>query len=378
MSQAYTPGLTVARRVRHRVRRSLPLTGEVLVAVGARVAARDVVARTHLPGDVTPLNLANLLSLTPADLPRCMLKQVGERVAVGEPLARTPGMFGMFRREHLSKIAGTIETVSAVTGQVLIRGEPVPVEVTAYVAGEVVQVLPGEGVVVETQASLVQGIFGIGGETCGPLRPVCDDPAQELGPDRIGPDLKGAVIVGGARTTGAAVRKAIEVGAAAIVSGGMDDQDLRDVLGYDLGVAITGSERVGVTLVITEGFGEIAMAGRTFDLLRSLAGREASVDGATQIRAGVMRPEVVVPVDPSAAGGGAPVDEESPGGGRLEVGAEVRIIRDPWFGRLGTVTALPPELRELASGSKARVLEVSLASGERAVVPRANVEMYRA
>ena len=58
------------------------------------------------------------------------------------------------------------------------------------------------------------------------------------------------------------------------------DQDLRDILGYDLGVAITGTERIGTTLVITEGFGEIAMADRTFQLLKSRVGHEASVSGA--------------------------------------------------------------------------------------------------
>ena len=31
------------------------------------------------------------------------------------------------------------------------------------------------------------------------------------------------------------------------------------MLGYDLGVAVTGSEKLGLTLIITEGFGEIAM-----------------------------------------------------------------------------------------------------------------------
>ena len=40
--------------------------------------------------------------------------------------------------------------------------------------------------------------------------------------------------------TDRAIERAREVGAAAIVSGGMDDQDLRALLGYDLGVAVTG------------------------------------------------------------------------------------------------------------------------------------------
>ena len=84
---------------------------------------------------------------------------------------------------------------------------------------------------------------------------------------------------------------------AAIISGGMDDEDLKEILGYDLGVAVTGSEHIGTTLIITEGFGDIAMAERTFNLLKEREGSEAAVNGTTQIRAGVMRPEIVIPLD---------------------------------------------------------------------------------
>jgi hypothetical protein len=64
-----------------------------------------------------------------------------------------------------------------------------------------------------------------------------------------------------------------------------------------------------------------------------------------------------------------------PAAGELSPGTPVRIIRDPWFGRLGTVAALPHEPRVLESGSKARVLEVRLDSGDSVTVPRANVEL---
>ena len=58
MAHAYTPGLQVTDRTRYRARRVLPIAGEVLVTVGDTVQARDVVARTELPGDITPINLA--------------------------------------------------------------------------------------------------------------------------------------------------------------------------------------------------------------------------------------------------------------------------------------------------------------------------------
>src|SRR5262249_28593011 len=151
------------------------------------------------------------------------------------------------------------------------------------------------------------------------------------------------------------------VGVSALVSGGIHDRDLEQLLGYSLGVAITGSEQVGLTLIITEGFGEIAMAERTFKLLASREGDAGAVNGATQIRAGVMRPEIVIPLTGKQ---GKDASESPPAGGYLEIGMPVRIIRDPYFGLIGSVSALPPEPRVLASGSKARVLEVKLSSGE--------------
>ena len=61
--------------------------------------------------------------------------------------------------------------------------------------------------------------------------------------------------------------------------------------------------------------------------------------------------------------------------GVLEIGTPVRVIRDPHFGVLGTVAALPEQPAVLGSGSKARVLEVATADGRRITVPRANVEL---
>jgi len=59
----------------------------------------------------------------------------------------------------------------------------------------------------------------------------------------------------------------------------------------------------------------------------------------------------------------------------LDIGTPVRIIRDPHFGLLGSVSALPEQPAVLGSGSKARVLEVALENGQRVTVPRANVEL---
>ncbi len=372
MAKAYTPGLLVTGFREHRCRRILPIAGEVNVSVGDVVTANDVVAETNLPGDVNPVNLANQLSMPASDVMDCVVVNEGDTVAVGDVIAQTKGIFGFMKTSITSKVAGTVETISPVTGQMIVRGAPLPVQVRAYISGQVVNVLPGEGCEIEANVAYVQGIFGVGGETAGSIKMACSSHDEELDTHHITEDMAGAVVVGGARMTAAAVARAREVGAAAIVSGGIDDADLKDMLGYDLGVAITGREQLGITVIVTEGFGEIAMAARTFELLKSYTGTEASVNGATQIRAGVMRPEIVIPLESAPeAGDGTRKYEE----GQLEIGRPVRVIRDPYFGIIGEVSDLPSEPHVLGSGSKARVLEVKLPTGEHAIVPRANVEL---
>lgn len=375
MRDAYTPGLIVTRRAVVRKTRRLPLAGSVLVKRGACVAADDVVARTELPGKVTIVNLASALGALPDEVAGKLVVQPGGAVRAGAPIAEASAWFGLSRRAVPSPIDGVLESVSPVTGMAILRAPPVPVEVRAYVDGEVVEVLAGEGVVVEARGALVQCIFGLGGERRAPIAMVAREPGAVLEASDLRPVHRGALVVGGGRATLAAVRRAIELGVAAIACGGLAYQDIRELLGRDVGVAVTGDEPIATTLLVTEGFGDIAMARGTFELLGSLEGKQASVNGATQIRAGVIRPEILVPDAPDAAGEVAAaeaVGEPRPAG--LVIGAPVRCIRAPYFGRIGTVAALPVELYELPSEARVRVLEVDL-GGERVTVPRANVEV---
>jgi hypothetical protein len=237
------------------------------------------------------------------------------------------------------------------------------------VSGVVTQVLPGEGVIVQTPAALIQGIFGIGGEGYGRLRMAVKKPTDILSARQIRVEDKGCILVGGALVTADALARAGEVGVVGLVSGGVLDKDLHDFLGYEIGVAITGHEDISLSLVATEGFGKIPMAQKTFQLLQKLEGQIASINGSTQIRAGVLRPEVIV-----AREGLAAVDADAVTAG-LEIGTRVRVIRTPWFGYLGEVTKLPVQLQRIESEARVRVLEVKLDDGKGVTVPRANVEI---
>jgi len=168
------------------------------------------------------------------------------------------------------------------------------------------------------------------------------------------------------------LKKAEAEGVKGIVTGGIRRTDLTKFLGYEMGVAITGQEDVGLTCIVTEGIGKMAMARHTFEILKSREGSLAAINGATQIRAGVIRPEVIIPYKEFEAS--AFMDEDVLAEG-MYPGTRVRIIRRPYYGAIGTVETLPADLCQLKSESWVRVMTVKLDDGRVVTVPRANTEI---
>ncbi|MDN3514621.1 MAG: hypothetical protein NG747_09490 [Candidatus Brocadia sp.] len=371
MTHAYTPGLRISERTKVTSHRVLPLAGDVIVKKGDVLKAEDVVARAHLPGKVHAINAVNRLGIQPKELREYMLKKEGDAVLKDEIIAETKPWVKMLKTVLLSPITGTIETISTITGQILLREPPKPIQVFAYIDGTVIEVMEKEGVVIETTAAFIQGIFGVGGETVGELAMAVDKPNDVLTAERIHPAHKDKIIVGGAFIQHDAIDKARKVGVKGIVVGGFDDEDLRKLLGYDLGVAITGSEEIGITLIITEGFGQIQMAQRTFELLKCRSGSKTSMNGATQIRAGVVRPEIIISHEGKVSG----KEMDKPGDRGMEVGDSVRVIRVPYFGKIGKIKTLPFSPRNIETEATVRILEVEFPDGSTAIVPRTNIEM---
>lgn len=369
-AHAYTPGLKVKRSTVVQKLRRLPILGEVLVNVGDTVEYDACVAITNIRGDPTIVKAALLLGVEPEDLQQYLNKNVGDPVKKGDSLASYSAFFGLVKKQVDAPINGVLESISNVTGQLIIRGDPIPVEVDCYIPGKIIEVVPKEGAVVETNAAFIQGIIGIGGETHGAIRIAVDSPEEELTADKITPEDKENVIVGGSLVTIDAIRKGVEVGASCIVSGGIRHDVLKEFMGEEIGVAITGQEELGITLIVTEGFGKMRMSQRTFDLLKDFEGYRAAVNGATQIRAGVLRPEIIIPHEQAVEAS----DEDSLAAGMTK-GTPVRIIRQPYFGSIAAVVSLPIELQQVHSESMVRVVNLELDDGSIVTVPRANVEI---
>ena len=370
MAHSYTPGLKVLKKTVFKKERILPLKGDVLVKAGDSLNPDTIVASTNLPGNVQMLKVSNILNIDPKDVVEALKVKEGQSIKKGELIAETSGIFGMFKSSVESPVDGTIESISQSTGRVVVREAPIPVEVDAYVKGVVDEVVENEGIVLSSNAAFIQGIFGIAGEKRGELALVSSSPSEELKADQITSEMKGKILIGGSFLSLEAYKKALSMNVAGIVVGGFNYYDLKAILGYNLGVAITGTEKLNTALIVTEGYGSIPMSEATFSLLKDNVGNAASINGATQIRAGVIRPEIVIPLENSNTDNNS--ESKMPEG--IQEGSTVRVIRSPNFGKIGKVTSLPSELNKMESETMVRVAEINI-DGSNFLIPRANLEM---
>lgn len=370
-SFAYTPGLAASPMTLVTKIRSLPVKGEILVDKGQKVDFDTIIGRSVLEGAPYIVKVSEMLGVEPEEVSRYMTVKPGSRVKKGDIIARYTAFFGLMKREVAAPIDGTIENINELTGHVIVRELPKVVEVTAYIRGIVKDVIPGEAAVIQTPAAYVQGIIGFGGERHGEISLAVSRPDEVLDEKKIDESYAGKIIVGGSFVTYDALVKAQKIGVKGIIVGGANIADIERIIGYKIGVAITGRENMGFTLILTEGFAKLAMSDRVFNILKQNEGREAAINGATQVRAGVIRPEVIIPLEESYI----KEEIETKESDKVKIGSIVRVIRYPYFGAIGTVVELPVELHKIETESPVRIVKIRLSDGRIITVPRANIEI---
>src|SRR6185503_7922060 len=212
-----------------RIERRLPYAGEVIVRQGQRVEPEEVVARAFVPGIPQIVNMARALQIAPALVERAMIREVGNKVAQGEVLARSSRIGG---RVCLAPVGGEIVAVDSETGYVTISPDPAEFTLQATVRGLVMEVIPHYGVRIETPAAQIYGAFGFGEERSGVLRLLVTDSADPILPEMIDARSAYAIIIGGSGITAAALRRAVQGQVRGVIVGGVDEAELRAFLGW--------------------------------------------------------------------------------------------------------------------------------------------------
>lgn len=348
----YPSAFKVVPYGRVRLERLLPFPGEVLVEPGQRVEPMDVVGRAHIPSRIRILHVAQRLSIAEEDLQKYLLKGPGERVEEGEVIAvvgRWP-----FRRLYRAPAEGRI--VNEAHGRLLLEVSPSTYELRAYLKGVVTQVVSSRGVAIETSGAIMEGAWAIGGDAFGVLKILGQAPEGRLVPEVIDMGYHGAIVVVESWATKEGLGKAGETGVRGVILGSLPSS----LVGF--------LSSLSFPVMIMEGFGEISISRPLFSLFQQHAGREACMTSGLPYGVRLLRPQVIIPF----LRGEEALREESPA---LKEGTLVRLVREPYLGKVGYVASLPPERRKVEWGVEVEGVEVDLEEGERVFVPLANLEL---
>jgi len=319
-----------------------------------KVQAGDVLAEAEPAARFYSLDLARALGLPAKEAVKYVRRERGERVDAGDVLA---GPAGVTRRTLRAPAAG--EVVGLQDGRLIFEARGAVVALRASFAGIVVGSDGVQSVTLETTGALVQAVWGNGKQESGVMRQVTGTASDRLEPSLFDLSLRGAVILGGICTQPSALQQAAELSVRGLILGS---------LAADL---VQQARRLSFPVVVTEGFGEIAMNSAAFSLLMTNVGREVTVDGRAGGSYSLQRPEVIIPL-PAARQVALP-DEVVP----INPGVRVRVIQAPYMGAVGVVREIPVRAVAYPSGVLARSARVELEGSGPAMIPLANLEILQ-
>ena len=340
-------------------RRMLPVAGTVLVRSGQEVGATDVIATADVYAEHVSLDLARGLGVPKSKVAELLQRKIGEDVPQGGVIASRPGMVTRVVR---APKAGKLVAVGG--GQALMQVSHKPFELQAGIPGTVFKVEADYGAIIRTTGAWVQGVWGNGRLGVGGLYVVADSPDHILQTRDLDPSKRGQIMFAGHCANPEALEGISQIKLRGLILGSLSTR-LRPM-----------ASQLPYPIMVLEGFGRIPINLVAYKLLSTSADREVSLNATAYNRATGERPEAIIP---------ATVETEIPMPMQLvqlDIGNQVRILRAPYHGQVGTVSKLLGVTR-LENGLQADSVEVSLDlveldegdEAEKIVVPLANLEI---
>jgi uncharacterized protein (TIGR01319 family) len=228
------------------------------------------------------VDVAGQLGIRPSRMRGHLSCRKGDFISADQTIARDVAR-GIF---VTSPTSGVVKGIDTDAGTVTVQYDIRPVLMRSYVKGKVKDVREGSAVTIRTIGTRLEGVIGFGGQNYGRLVLIPDNPGEKLQP--------GSVVVSREPIGSDLLRRAEAAGVTGIVAPSIPNLDWVEFYGEEIGVALTGDESIPFTLILTEGFGSFEMNEASWSFLSSCPGSSVSLSGRTQIRAGVIRPHLIV------------------------------------------------------------------------------------
>src|SRR5436305_373519 len=251
----------------------------------------------------------------------------------------------------------------------------------AGLRGRVVDITARGGVVIETQAAIVQGMIGAGRQVAGVMalwpHYASAQRAQTQSAQRPQVIPPGAILIVPGPLDFHMLSQAVHSGVVGVVACSISLLDLEGFLRTDLIQLINSkdSEQIQAqltprTLRLTEVLGTFAMPAHVTDLLTGYQGSIALLSGTTAVRQGLF-PELVISLPVKEAQKELPALHPDV---TLRLGARVRVSGGECEGAIGVIDHFFLYPQVFPSGIRARAVRLKLENGTVLIVPTTLIE----
>jgi hypothetical protein len=327
--------------------------GTIQVSEGEPVDIRTVVALGTIPAQHVIIDAKRALNVQTHEAVSELLitRQRGARVQAGEAIAGRDPERG---RRVLAPSDGIVVAVD--DGRIIFQETPQIIKLEAGVRGKVSRV--GErGVEISGTTGILQGVWGNGQNVIAILRPEPEAGIATIQRDTLDTTYRGEVIV---------TRKPLTYDVLTIAAA----RDFAGIIAPSMSADLIDAVRSApFAVMLTVGFGQQTMTNRVLRLLEKFVDKQVALDAAEPRRFDPRRPEAIFSQTVSAE---MPVTPDFIG---LDVGTQVRVASNPYLGRVGEVTALPPMPIDLPNGLRVPCARVRLTTGQNVDIPLVNLEL---
>ena len=373
------PALYANERIRIRpnictlVKRKLRGPGRLLAQKNTEVSPHDVLGSFKQTLGFTKINLAQELSISPTEVPKCLQKAVGQTVFKGELIASKKGLFN--KSQIFAPTDGVFQQLDEKSGNATFKLLPKEVPLAAGVFGVIQDVDHKNGeVTIKTMMTEVYGIFGTGYEKEGFIS-VLGEAADLINKESITDAHRGRIIVAGALILEETIKKAMSNAVSGIICGGVNLDDYLAMAGSLNPAKSTGLD-VGISIIGTEGFGVIPIGEDLFELFKKYEGKYAIINGnAGRILLPSTDPNSIL----TCRKVGLPSYEElikKPGItiGEIKIGSRVRLITPPFMGSQGVISEIDGNPTKMESGISTYLISVTT-KNKKIRTPYSNIEI---
>lgn len=186
-----------------------------------------------------------------------------------------------------------VERVSLAEGEIILRPFFQPTEIPAFISGTVVRI-ENDTCFISAVGHRFVGEIGYGGEATGKLRMLACK-TEEIQLSEIPDDLGGCIVVVEGSIGVEVFSYLAQQGVAGVVLGTCDPLVLRLFFGRDPLQLIGTQMDTDFPVVLLQGFNG-AMSEDTYNSIASFQGYQVALSADTQLRAGVMRPQLLIPL----------------------------------------------------------------------------------